>query len=80
MRRPASSILIPSRTHYNHQTAQLAGTRNAWNEVKDFKWLRAQQSPHWSVLPEEERKGQDVAVEKGGREAGKKEAEEEEEI
>ncbi len=26
-----------------------------WSQVDDFKWLRAEQSPHWSVLPEAER-------------------------
>ncbi|XP_010446561.1 PREDICTED: tubulin-folding cofactor C-like [Camelina sativa] len=29
-------------------------TKN-WSNVDDFKWLRAVQSPNWSVLPEEER-------------------------
>ena len=28
---------------------------NRWREVKDFKWLRAQHSPHWSLIPEAER-------------------------
>ncbi|KAG9458961.1 hypothetical protein H6P81_003469 [Aristolochia fimbriata] len=27
----------------------------SWANVDDFKWLRASQSPNWSVLPEEER-------------------------
>ncbi|XP_068634474.1 tubulin-folding cofactor C [Aristolochia californica] len=27
----------------------------SWANVDDFKWLRAVQSPNWSVLPEEER-------------------------
>lgn len=51
------------------QAAQLTGTRNAWGEVKDFKWLRAQQSPHWSVLPEGERRAEEAveAVVVGGR-------------
>jgi len=26
-----------------------------WCNIQDFKWLRQQQSPHWSVLPELER-------------------------
>ena len=25
-------------------------------QVDDFDWLKAQQSPHWSVIPEDERK------------------------
>ncbi len=27
---------------------------NKWNEVKDFKWIKAEQSPHWSAMSEEE--------------------------
>lgn len=26
-----------------------------WNEVQDFKWLKADHSPNWCVMPEEER-------------------------
>ena len=26
-----------------------------WSSVDDFDWLKAQQSPHWAVLPEAER-------------------------
>jgi len=29
--------------------------KNHWDEVDDFKWLKAEHSPNWSVLPEEER-------------------------
>ena len=32
--------------------AKLAVDRNLWNDVKDFKWLRQQQSPHWDLMPE----------------------------
>lgn len=28
---------------------------NQWDRVDDFKWLKADHSPNWSVLPEEER-------------------------
>ncbi len=61
------------------QTALLAGTRNAWQEVKDFKWLRTQQSPNWSVLPEAARGEEEVveAVAEGGTEVA---VEEEDEI
>lgn len=27
-----------------------------WDQVKDFKWLRAEKSPHWDIIPEAERK------------------------
>lgn len=37
--------------------------KNLWDQVEDFKWLRMEQSPHWSVIPEEERRSdwKDVA-------------------
>ncbi|KAI5806347.1 tubulin binding cofactor C-domain-containing protein [Geopyxis carbonaria] len=30
-------------------------TENLWDKVSDFKWLRNEKSPHWSILPENER-------------------------
>ncbi|KAK0649399.1 tubulin binding cofactor C-domain-containing protein [Cercophora newfieldiana] len=33
---------------------------NQWQKVDDFKWLKADHSPNWSVLPEDERLGIDV--------------------
>ncbi|KAI9717370.1 MAG: hypothetical protein M1812_004722 [Candelaria pacifica] len=30
-------------------------TENQWDRVDDFKWLKAEHSPNWSVLPSEER-------------------------
>lgn len=33
----------------------VSSTPNLWNQVDDFKWLRAEQSPNWSVLqPDDE--------------------------
>lgn len=29
--------------------------QNQWNQVDDFKWLKAEHSPNWSILPEEQR-------------------------
>lgn len=26
-----------------------------WSKVQDFKWLKVQQSPNWSIMPESER-------------------------
>jgi hypothetical protein len=38
---------------------QASGTEaqasNQWDQVDDFKWLKAEQSPHWSILAEESR-------------------------
>jgi hypothetical protein len=28
---------------------------NQWDQIDDFKWLKAEPSPHWSMLPESER-------------------------
>jgi len=28
-----------------------AQTQNQWDQVDDFKWLKSEPSPHWSVLP-----------------------------
>jgi len=36
--------------------AELSGKENFWNDVKDFKWHRVQQSPNWSLLPEHEQR------------------------
>lgn len=33
---------------------------NMWDQVDDFKWLKAEHSPNWSVLPEEQRIKEDV--------------------
>lgn len=39
------------------EAAGLIEETGQWGNVDDFKWLRAVQSPNWSVLPEEERVG-----------------------
>ena len=31
-----------------------ARTPNLWDQVDDFKWLRVEQSPNWSVLKAED--------------------------
>ena len=28
---------------------------NQWDNVKDFNWFKQQQSPHWSIIPKQER-------------------------
>jgi len=37
-----------------------APTQNLWDQVDDFKWLKAEHSPNWSILPTEERLNEDV--------------------
>ncbi|KAI1771020.1 TBCC-domain-containing protein [Hypoxylon cercidicola] len=33
---------------------------NKWDQVDDFKWLKNEQSPNWSILPEEQRIPADI--------------------
>lgn len=37
--------------------ADLDAETENWANVDDFRWLRAVQSPNWSILPENERVG-----------------------
>ncbi|XP_009593306.1 tubulin-folding cofactor C [Nicotiana tomentosiformis] len=41
----------------NLEEANLGEETGNWSNVDDFKWLRAVQSPNWSILPENERLG-----------------------
>ncbi|KAF1929047.1 TBCC-domain-containing protein [Didymella exigua CBS 183.55] len=34
---------------------ELKPAQNQWDQIDDFKWLKAEQSPNWSILPEGER-------------------------
>ncbi|RYP46201.1 hypothetical protein DL768_007557 [Monosporascus sp. mg162] len=34
---------------------EMSGVPNQWDQVDDFKWLKSEPSPNWSVLPEGER-------------------------
>ncbi|CAK7272514.1 hypothetical protein SEPCBS57363_005169 [Sporothrix epigloea] len=36
------------------------GSNDQWDQVDDFKWLRSDASPNWSVLPEAERQPETV--------------------
>jgi len=37
--------------------AGLGQENDRWRAVEDFGWIKAAQSPHWSVLPDDERRG-----------------------
>ncbi|CAN4095816.1 unnamed protein product [Withania somnifera] len=39
------------------EEANLGEDTGNWSNVDDFKWLRAKQSPNWSIIPENERIG-----------------------
>lgn len=41
-------------------TEQDETDKNTWDKVDDFKWLKSQQSPNWSILPEESRLFEDI--------------------
>jgi len=41
-------------------TEENAQNPNQWDQVDDFKWLKSEPSPHWSVLPPEQRIKDDV--------------------
>jgi len=36
--------------------AGLKAESNLWDQVDDFKWIKARQSPNWAILPEVERR------------------------
>lgn len=48
------------------QEAGLADVANAWEDVKDFKWHRAQKSPNWSVIPESDRESNYLSNDRTG--------------
>lgn len=33
---------------------------NQWDQVDDFKWLKAEHSPNWSIIPENERMEEEI--------------------
>lgn len=39
---------------------ELKTVQNQWDQIDDFKWLKAEQSPNWSILPEGERAAPEV--------------------
>lgn len=39
----------------SYVTDGLKQVKNQWDQIDDFKWLKAEQSPNWSILPEGER-------------------------
>ena len=42
-------------TRTSKTTPAIAETANQWDQIDDFKWLQAEHSPHFSVLPAAER-------------------------
>lgn len=36
--------------------------QNQWDQVDDFKWLKAEHSPNWSIIPEQQRLKEDIWI------------------
>ncbi|KAF9437520.1 hypothetical protein BGZ76_000394 [Entomortierella beljakovae] len=51
---PYSQILPPDQLDRLFEVAQLNQSKNYYDKVKDFNWLRQQQSPNWRVLEDGE--------------------------
>jgi len=43
-----------------YTTSTGTSSQNQWDHVDDFKWLKAEHSPNWSILPENERLEEDL--------------------
>lgn len=41
-------------------TTQESPVQNQWDQVDDFKWLKAEHSPNWSVLPDESKLNEEL--------------------
>ncbi|KAL2072256.1 hypothetical protein VTL71DRAFT_11599 [Oculimacula yallundae] len=44
----------------SYMTNQETPVQNQWDQVDDFKWLKAEHSPNWSILPDDERLEEEV--------------------
>lgn len=45
---------------YKSEAERNSKSPNQWDQVDDFKWLKVEASPNWSVLPEDQRVAADV--------------------
>ena len=41
-------------------TTQETPVQSQWDQVDDFKWLKAEHSPNWSILPDDDRLDEQV--------------------
>jgi hypothetical protein len=53
-------------------TPAISQSANQWDQIDDFKWLKAEPSPHFSILPEDQRVPDEVWQDQvsGGQGAG----------
>ncbi|KAG9192346.1 hypothetical protein G6011_11080 [Alternaria panax] len=47
-----------------HKTPEIEQSANQWDQIDDFKWLKAEPSPHFNILPVAERVAEEVWREK----------------
>ncbi|KAH6873099.1 tubulin folding cofactor C [Alternaria rosae] len=47
-----------------YTTPEIEQSQNQWDQIDDFKWLKAEPSPHFNLLPEAERISEDAWNEK----------------
>lgn len=45
---------------YKPTTSTEAPIQNQWDQVDDFKWLKTEHSPNWSIIPEEQRLEEEI--------------------
>ncbi|KAF2252645.1 TBCC-domain-containing protein [Trematosphaeria pertusa] len=43
-----------------YSTPEISTTANQWDQIDDFKWLKSEPSPHYSILSEEDRVSEGV--------------------
>ena len=41
-------------------TIQETPIQRQWDQVDDFKWLKADHSPNWSILPDDEKLDEEI--------------------
>lgn len=46
--------------HVVQSTPEISTTANQWDQIDDFKWLKSEPSPHYSILSEEDRVSEGV--------------------
>lgn len=46
--------------YIQQMSEDLASSANQWDQIDDFKWLKAEASPHWTILPEPDRVQKDL--------------------
>lgn len=41
-------------------TPAISQSQNQWDQIDDFKWLKAERSPHFNILSEDQRVAEEV--------------------